>query len=182
MRNLRSYSRSFDRPLQSPPVNKQHLDNLTRGSKPSLHRIETDWDVLRGLIQRGAESLEDARNERNSLATPFAAAYSAAFWLARVALEARGYRLAGAEGHRTTLFQSLAHTLDWEAARWRSLDDLHRFRNRFDYGDVVEIPEHEVDRAIAGAQDLLNDILQGFSRSEPLTRRRHRRPSGGGPG
>jgi hypothetical protein len=143
-------------------VNKEHLDNLTKGVKPSLHHVEADWDILRGLIQRGSESLKDARNRKNSLATRFAAAYSAAFWLARVALEGCGYRLAGADGHRTTLFQCLAHTLDWDAARWRSLDDLHRFRNRFDYGDVVEIPEQQVERAIAGAQDLLDDILRVF--------------------
>lgn len=143
-------------------MNKENLDNLTKGSKPSLHHAAADWDVLRGLIQRGNESLKDALNSRNSLATRFAAAYSAAFWLARVALEGCGYRLAGTDGHRTMLFQSLANTLDWEAPRWRSLDDLHRFRNRFDYGDVVEIPEQQVERAIAGAQDLLDDVLRVF--------------------
>lgn len=143
-------------------MNKENLDNLTKGSKPSLHHADADWDVLRALIQRGTESLKDARNGKNSLATRFAAAYSAAFWLARVALEGCGYRLGGADGHRTTLFQCLAHALDWDAARWRSLDDLHRFRNRFDYGDVVEIPEQQVERAIAGAQDLLDDVLRVF--------------------
>lgn len=120
-------------------MNRENLDNLTKGPKPLLHRAAADWEVLRALVLRGAESLQDARNRTNSLATRFAAAYSAAFWLARVALEGCGYRLAGADGHRTTLFQCLAHTLDWEAARWRSLDDLHRFRNRF---ELVEVAQH----------------------------------------
>ena len=55
-------------------MNKENLDNLTKGPKPSLHRAEADWDVLRGLVQRGNESLKDARNKKNSLATRFAAA------------------------------------------------------------------------------------------------------------
>jgi len=67
-------------------VNKENLDNLTKGSKPSLHHAEADWDVLLGLIQRGSESLGDARNRENSLPTRFAAAYSAAFCLEHAAI------------------------------------------------------------------------------------------------
>jgi hypothetical protein len=151
-------------------VNRAYLDNLTKGSRPSLHAATPDWDVLRGLVQRAAESLEDARKPRNSLATRFTAAYSAAFWLARVALEACGFRLAGTEGHRATLFQSLAHTLDWSASRWRTLDDFHRFRNRFDYGDVIDVPEQQVEIVIAAAQDLLVDVLRVFPEASPCTR------------
>ncbi len=125
-----------------------------------LHAADPDTDVLLGLVQRARDALSDARSTRNSLITRFAAAYSAAFWLARVALEASGYRMAGSEGHRTILFQTLAMTLEWDASRWRRLDDLHRFRNRFDYGDVVEVPASQVEAAIAGAQDLLDDILR----------------------
>jgi hypothetical protein len=117
---------------------------------------------LRGLAERGAEALSDARRRTNALATRFAAAYNAAFWLARVALEAAGFRLAGVEGHRTTVFQCLAHTLEWPAERWRRLDDIHRFRNRFDYGDIVEVPESQVETTIADAQVLLDDVLATF--------------------
>jgi hypothetical protein len=53
------------------------------------------------------------------------------------ALEACGYRLAGSEGHREAVFQVLANTLEWDAPRWRRLDNLHKLRNRFDYCDVV---------------------------------------------
>jgi hypothetical protein len=141
-------------------LNKGNLDNLTRGVRPALHAADPDTDVLLGLVQRAQDGLRDARSTRNSLTTRFAAAYSAAFWLARVALEASGYRLAGSEGHRTILFQTLAMTLEWNADQWRRLDDLHRFRNRFDYGDVVEVPANQVEAAIAGAQELLEDILR----------------------
>lgn len=148
-------------------MNKANLENLTKGTKPALHAAAPDWDTLAALVQRAEESLDDARNRSNSLATRFAAAYGAAFWLARVALEACGYRLAGADGHRTILFQSLASTLDWEAVRWRRLDDFHRFRNRFEYGDLVEVSEQQVVAAIEAAQELVLDVVRAFPGTKP---------------
>lgn len=111
--------------------------------------------------------MDDARNDQNSCATRFSAAYGAAFWLARAALEACGYRLAGAEGHRTILFQSLGSTLDWEPSRWRRLDDYHKFRNRFEYGDMVEVSERQVAAAIESARELLDDVARAFPRIKP---------------
>jgi len=143
-------------------MRKAQLDNLTKVPRPSLHTAEPDWDTLKGLVERAGASLADARRTANSAATRFGAAYNAAFCLARVALEACGYRLAGAEGHRVAVFQNLANTLEWEASRWRRLDDMHRLRNRFDYGDVVEVSEPQLAAAIAGAQDLLDDVVRVF--------------------
>lgn len=145
-------------------VKKANLENLTRGARPALHVAEPNWDTLSGLVERAADSLGDARRKSNTLATRFAASYGAAFWLARVSLEAAGYRLAGAEGHRTTVFQCLAHTLDWPEEKRRRLDDVHRFRNRFDYGDIVDVPESQVEAAIADAQTLLDDLFTAFPR------------------
>ncbi|MGH7878512.1 MAG: hypothetical protein ACREQD_03360, partial [Candidatus Binataceae bacterium] len=76
-------------------MRKEQLENLTKGSRPSLHPADPDWDTLKGLVERAIASLADARRMANSAATRFNAAYSAAFSLARVALEACGYRLAG---------------------------------------------------------------------------------------
>jgi uncharacterized protein (UPF0332 family) len=126
-----------------------------------------NWDTLRGLAECAAESLADAKKEANSSPTRFAAAYRAAFWLARAALEACGYRLAGSEGHRVAVFQCLANTLEWDALRWRRLDDMHKLRNRFDYGDVVEVSEQQLQSAVAGAQDLLDDVLRTFPEINP---------------
>jgi hypothetical protein len=44
---------------------------------------------------------------------------------------------------------------------------MHRLRNRFDYGDVVEVPEQQLASAIAGAQDLLDDVLRVFPKLKP---------------
>lgn len=118
-------------------------------------------------MDRATATLADARRNANSPATRFNAAYSTAFCLARVALEACGYRLAGAEGHRVTVFQNLANTMEWEASRWRRLDDAHRLRNRFDYGDVVEVSESQLASAIAGAQELLDEVVRAFPKAKP---------------
>jgi hypothetical protein len=64
-------------------------------------------------------------------------------------------------------WQNLANTLEWEALRWRRLDDLHKLRNRFDYGDTVEISEQQLEAAIAGAEDLLGDVLRTFPLVKP---------------
>jgi uncharacterized protein (UPF0332 family) len=148
-------------------MRKEQLDNQTKGPRPSLHLATPDWEILKGLVERATASLADARRAANSAATRFNAAYSSAFCLARVALEACGYRLAGAEGHRVAVFQNLANTLEWEGPRWRRLDDMHRLRNRFDYGDVVEVSEPQLESAIAGAQDLLDDLLRVFPKVRP---------------
>jgi len=148
-------------------VRKEQLDNLTKGTRPSLHPSTPNWDTLKGLLERAADSLSDAKKKANSSPTRFAAAYSSAFWLARAALEACGYRLAGSEGHRVAVFQVLANTLEWDGPRWRRLDDLHKLRNRFDYGDVVEVSEQQLESAIAGAQDLLDDVLRTFPQIKP---------------
>jgi hypothetical protein len=43
----------------------------------------------------------------------------------------------------------------------------HRLRNRFDYGDVVEVSEPQLESVIAGAQDLLDDFLRVFLKVRP---------------
>ncbi len=148
-------------------MRKEALDNLTKGLRPSLHLATPNWDTLKGLVERATESLADARKTDNSAGTRFNAAYSAAFCLARVALEACGYRLADAAGHRVTVFQNLANTLEWDTPRWRRLEDTHKLRNRFDYGDVVEVSEAQLNSAIGGAQDLLLDVVRMFPKAKP---------------
>lgn len=143
-------------------MNKTQLENQAKGLRPALHMQAPDTETLQGLVERAADSLKDAKNKTNSVATRFNAAYSSAFCLARVALEACGYRLAGAEGHRVTVFQNLANTLDWKPEQWRPLEDTHRLRNRFDYGDVAAVSEAQLEAAIRGAQALLEDVQREF--------------------
>lgn len=153
---------AFWRPAGDGLVNRRNLDNLTRGSRPALHAFEPEWDVLRGLVTRSESAIADADSRGVGIATRFSSAYNAGFWLARVALEASGYRLAGADGHRTLAFQCLAHTVEWSEERWRRLDDQHRFRNRFDDGDIVEVSVDQVETMLRDARDLLAAVRDAF--------------------
>ena len=65
------------------------------------------------------------------------------------------------------VFQCLAHTVEWEVGRWRRLDDIHKLRNRFDYGDIVDVSESQVETTIADAQALLDDVLGTFPSLKP---------------
>jgi hypothetical protein len=64
------------------------------------------------------------------------------------------------------VFQCLAHTVEWETDRWRRLDDIHRFRNRFDYRDIIDVSEDQVETTIADAQALLHDLVKMFPRTK----------------
>lgn len=65
------------------------------------------------------------------------------------------------------VFQCLAHTVEWEVGRWRRLDDIHKLRNRFDYGDIIDVSESQVETTIADAQALLDDVLSTFPSLKP---------------
>ena len=65
------------------------------------------------------------------------------------------------------VFQCLAHTVEWESNRSRRLDDIHRLRHRFDYGDIVDVSEEQVETTIADAQALLEDIVRAFPKAKP---------------
>jgi hypothetical protein len=65
------------------------------------------------------------------------------------------------------VFQCLADTVERENGRWRRLDDIHRLRNRFDYGDIVDVSEEQVETTAADAQALLEDVVRAFPGVNP---------------
>ena len=60
---------------------------------------------------------------------------------------------------------SAGHTR--EIGRWRRLDDIHKLRNRFDYGDIIDVPGVQVETLIADAETLLADVLKAFPTLRP---------------
>jgi hypothetical protein len=44
---------------------------------------------------------------------------------------------------------------------------VHRFRNRFDYGDIIDVSESQVETVIADAEALLRDVLRAFPKLRP---------------
>lgn len=108
------------------------------------------------MLQIARTHLSDAQLEDLSLIGRFAAVYGASHAAALAALRWHGYR----SEHRFTVFQCLAHTVQWEAARWRALDLAHQKRNRAEYEGSLEVEESTVGELIVLAKELIADVAK----------------------
>jgi hypothetical protein len=118
------------------------LDNLARiGQLKVEPRNESE---CRRLLAMSRTRLADARCVGLSAEGRFISAYNAAHGAALAALRWHGYR----SENRYTVFQSLAHTLNWPAERWRVLDAAHRKRNLAEYEGFLEIEESMIEELI----------------------------------
>jgi hypothetical protein len=128
------------------------LDNLVRiGKLKAEPRNEAE---LRRLMVVAQTSLSDATIPELSAQGRFGRAYTAAHASALAALRWHGYR----SENRYTVFQSLAHTLDWPASAWRVLDTAHQKRNLMEYEGIGDLHEADIVELVAVAKDLLADV------------------------
>ena len=58
------------------------------------------------------------------------------------------------------MFQCLAHTVQWEAARWRALDLAHQKRNRAEYEGSLDVEESTVAELIVLTKELIADVAK----------------------
>lgn len=114
------------------------LDNLVRAGR--LKAEPGNESEARRMLGMARTRLADAHLSAASLEGRFTSAYNAAHSAALAALRWHGYR----SENRYLVFQCLAHTLDWPAARWRVLDAAHQKRNRAEYEGVLEVEESTV--------------------------------------
>ena len=84
----------------------------------------------------------------------FTSAYNAAHAAALAALRWHGYR----SENRFTVFQCLAHTVNWPPARWRVLDAAHQKRNLAEYEGYLEVEEPTIAEMVALAAQLIADV------------------------
>ncbi|MFN3884621.1 MAG: hypothetical protein ACK4Q4_07685 [Rhodocyclaceae bacterium] len=127
------------------------LDNLVRiGQLKAEPRNEAE---VRRLLAMARTRLNDAGLDSLSLEGRFISAYNAAHAAALAALRWHGYR----SENRYTVFQCLAHTLAWPAARWRVLDSAHQKRNMAEYEGYLEIDEAAIEELCRVAGDLVAD-------------------------
>lgn len=98
--------------------------------------------------------LNDAKINQLSTDGRFTSAYNAAHMAALAALRWRGYR----SENRFTVFQCLAHTVNWPASQWRVLDMAHQKRNLAEYEGLLDIEQSLVDELIELAEQLLRDV------------------------
>ena len=78
-------------------------------------------------------------------------------------LRHHGYR----SENRYIVFQSLTHTLDWPAERWRLLDAAHRARNLAEYEGFMEVEVSQVTALISVVSMLIADAEQAVAKVPP---------------
>lgn len=130
------------------------LDNLVRiGQLKDEPRNEAE---VERMLAMAMSRLADAGQTNVSLEGRFTSAYNAAHAAALAALRWHGYR----SENRFTVFQSLTHTLDWPASRWRVLDAAHQKRNMAEYEGFLEVEESAIVELREVVDGLIRDVAR----------------------
>ena len=128
------------------------LDNLVKTHL--LQREPPDQTEFDGMVSAATTKLADVKLEGLSTDSQFSLAHGAAHALALAALRWHGYR----SDKRYILFQCLKHTLQFEDAQWRVLDQCHRRRNIAEYEGHLDIDAQLLAELIALAKELLKRV------------------------
>ncbi|MCK6414875.1 MAG: hypothetical protein QG643_2483 [Pseudomonadota bacterium] len=128
------------------------LDNLVRiGQLKAEPRNDTE---VRRMLAMAQTRWADAQLKHLSPEGRFSSAYNAAHAAALAALRWHGYR----SENRFTVFQCLAHTVNWPPARWRVLDSAHQKRNLAEYEGYLEVEETTIAELCALVATLIADV------------------------
>lgn len=128
------------------------LDNLVKTHL--LQREPPDQAEFDGMVTAAATKLADVKLQGLSTDSQFSLAYGAAHALALAALRWHGYR----SDKRYLVFQCLKHTLQFEDAQWRVLDQCHRRRNLAEYEGHLDIDEKLLAELIALSEELMQRV------------------------
>lgn len=128
------------------------LDNLVRIGQ--LKAEPRNLAEVRRMLVMARTSLADAQLSSLSPQGRFTSAYNAAHGAALAALRWHGYR----SENRYTVFQCLAHTINWPAPRWRVLDAAHQKRNMAEYEGFLEVEISDIAELCALVTDLISDV------------------------
>lgn len=135
-------------------MNLPALDNLVRiGQLKAEPRNEAE---IERMLAMARSRLADAGQTNISLEGRFTSAYNAAHAAALAALRWHGYR----SENRFTVFQSLTHTLNWPAPRWRVLDAAHQKRNMAEYEGFLEVEESAIVELCEVVAGLIGDVVK----------------------
>lgn len=125
------------------------LENLCRIGQ--LKREPFDPQEFERLLLMAQARLADAQVSHLSSEGRFISAYGAAHAAALAALRWHGYR----SENRFTVFQCLAHTLQWPPHLWRVLDAAHQKRNLAEYEGYMDVSEGTIAELCALVPTLL---------------------------
>jgi hypothetical protein len=129
-------------------MSREELDNLVKIAK--LKAEPYDDAEYQGLVKSAQRRLADARNEALAPESRFDLAYNASHALALAALRRNGYRPSG----RYLVFQTLEHTMQMTAAKWRVLSKCHDARNLAEYEGQAEIDTRLLSELVRIATEL----------------------------
>ncbi|MEO7255590.1 MAG: hypothetical protein ABIZ64_15295 [Casimicrobium sp.] len=133
------------------------LDNLVKIRHLAVEpRNEVD---IRRLLRMAQTHLVDAQQPSVSVEGRYLSAYAAGHSAGLAVLRHHGYR----SENRYIVFQSLTHTLDWPAERWRLLDAAHRARNLAEYEGFMEVEHSQVTALINVVALLIADAAQAVA-------------------
>ena len=108
------------------------------------------------MLSMARKRLEDASYSQLSTEGRFTSTYNSIHAEALAALRWHGYR----SENRSIVFQSLSHTLNWPASKWRVLDAAHQKRNLAEYEGYLEIEDSTIAELRQLASQLILDVQQ----------------------
>ena len=106
------------------------------------------------MLTMARKRLEDASYSQLSTEGRFTSTYNSIHAAALAALRWHGYR----SENRSIVFQSLSHTLNWPASKWRVLDAAHQKRNLAEYEGYLEIEDSTIAELRQLASQLILDV------------------------
>ncbi len=127
---------------------QEQLQNLQKIGK--LKAEPPNQSEFDGLLRSAKRKLPDAENAALSPDSRFILAYDAAHSLALAALRWHGFRA----DTRYIVIQVLAHTVSFQTAKWRFLDDCHQKRNAALYDGQSFDDEQLIKELIAVTKEL----------------------------
>lgn len=128
------------------------LENLVNAKQ--LQQEPPDAKEIAGMVGSAEFYVKDSLASGLSDNSHFTLAYNAVHSLSLAALRFYGYRPV----NRFIVFQCLQHTLGWNAAQWRVLDQCHKRRNLIEYEGQYDIDGQLLKELDAAAEKLLVDV------------------------
>lgn len=126
------------------------LENLMKVSKGGLKAEPPSQSEIDGLIRSARRKRQDAAISGLGEESRFDLLYNAAHALALAALRRHGYR----SENRYLVFQALAHTVSFPAAKWRVFDRSHHLRNLAEYEGNFDVDQKLIEELITVTAEL----------------------------
>lgn len=135
-------------------MTSKNLENLVKRKLLKTERF--DNTEFQGMLNSAIQRLKDAHLQGLSDESRFSLAYGAAHLSALAALRWHGYR----SDRRYVVFQCLEHTVNFDKAKWRVLDECHKKRNLAEYEGQLDITPELVNELLDITTELVDLVVK----------------------